>query len=310
MNVILNSDVIYSKDLRRTDLPIQVVEFLQKCAAAHHALVIPETTKIEFEKEQAKARVNPVAEIDRAANLLRQSGIDVPVLVASEIVPEVKLPQLLDQIVGLKYSIVEATLEDYQIALRKACLREPPHPPEGKSDEMRDLVIWQTAARIANQTGGAVLVSRDEVHTHFRGDAEATAHQLSRATDFEQALEILEIETTSGAIVKSYLLSRWDQILESELPLVQGANIRWVKDINFTDDEAGLTLISSKIAIATGAGAIAVCQTVLTVQNSQLMSVSMQPESASKIELIFEQPEVTDNQFAEKLESLQDILGS
>ena len=180
VKVILNSDVIYSKDLRRTGLPTHVVDFLAKCALAGHELVVPETTQIEFEKEQEKARLARISELEKAATVLRQNKVDVPEFSPADLVQSVGLSDLLGQISGLSYAIHEASLGDYKLALRKACLREPPHPPDSKSDEMRDLVIWQTAMRIANESGGALLVSRDEVHTHHRGDIEAAEHQLLR----------------------------------------------------------------------------------------------------------------------------------
>jgi hypothetical protein len=46
---------------------------------------------------------------------------------------------------GVQLEVENPKLEDYRNAERRACLHLSPQPPETKSDEMRDLVIWEVA---------------------------------------------------------------------------------------------------------------------------------------------------------------------
>jgi hypothetical protein len=72
---------------------------------------------------------------------------------------------------GVQLEVENPKLEDYRNAERRACLHLSPQPPETKSDEMRDLVIWKVALRVAKRDGKAILVSRDHVHSDERGEA-------------------------------------------------------------------------------------------------------------------------------------------
>ena len=56
---------------------------------------------------------------------------------------------------------------------------------------MRDLIIWTIALRLAKTGGGAILISRDEVHAHQRGSVEADAAKLHRAKTCDEALDLL-----------------------------------------------------------------------------------------------------------------------
>ena len=70
---------------------------------------------------------------------------------------------------------------------------------------MRDLVIWMVALRVARRDGGAILVSRDEVHTEERGDEEARSAGLLRARSWDEALEQLGRESPAGALARQLL---------------------------------------------------------------------------------------------------------
>jgi hypothetical protein len=80
---------------------------------------------------------------------------------------------------GVQLEVENPKLEDYRNAERRACLHLSPQPPETKSDEMRDLVIWEVALRVAKRDGKAILVSRDHVHSDERGDKSQKNEELS-----------------------------------------------------------------------------------------------------------------------------------
>jgi len=115
--------------------------------------------------------------------------------------------------------VEEPTMEDFMEAHRRTCLHECPHPPDAKSHEMRDLVIWMIALRLASQDGGALLISGDKVHVHSRGDDEAASVRLERVKSIEDALDYLNIETPAGKLIKQLLAPVWSDLVEAGLPV-------------------------------------------------------------------------------------------
>jgi len=121
--------------------------------------------------------------------------------------PEIPIPKLpslgvVDALraTGVTVEIEDPALDDYREAETRAALHLAPHPPLSDSDEMRDLVIWQVAIRIAKRDGGACMVSRDEVHVHERGASEAGGVRLYRARNFEEAVEVLLQKSPIGVL--------------------------------------------------------------------------------------------------------------
>lgn len=114
--------------------------------------------------------------------------------------------------------------------------------PTAESDEMRDLVIWAFSVRLATDDGGAILVSRDEVHTHERGDDEATDVGLHRARNFDDALEILGTAGAPGELVRQLLEPLWEDLRKAGLPLSEEPSIQLVSGVSFVQGEAGIRL--------------------------------------------------------------------
>jgi hypothetical protein len=281
MQVVLNSDVIFSKALRRSGLPAHVQRFLEKCAIAQHHIVIPETTKLEFEKAQELAREKEVLKLQEAITTLAMCNIQLPEIDVESQFPLLLIEDLLGRIDNLNFTIEAATLEDYRVALRKASKRQNPHPPSSDMDEMRDLVIWQTALRVAASHHGAILVSRDEVHIHHRGDVEANEHGLLRARDFETAEEILNLETASAAVIRGLLTSQWQAIIGSGLPIVHGAAIVAIKNVEFVDTEIGTTFGSCEVSLSSGDGNVIRCTARLEFLDQTLHRLEIMHEEAT-----------------------------
>ncbi len=148
----------------------------------------------------------------------------------------------------------EPTKADYDIAHRKACYHTSPHPPDIKSDEMRDLIIWEIAIRIANEDNGAILISNDNLHIHHRGDQESSEVNLLRFNSFERAMEVLDIETPSAKEIKQLLDKVWERLIASNLPLQDGASLVSVKRPRFRNNENGTVNVNALLKFHTGDG--------------------------------------------------------
>jgi len=156
--------------------------------------------------------------------------------------------------------VENATLEDFRDAERSAAMHLPPAPPRkpptGKqdtddSDEMRDLVIWAVACRLATTHGGALLLSRDKVHSGTLGRAEAEEKRLLRAFDFDEALGMLGVETEAGKIASSFLRAAWTKLRENGLPLREQFAVKTITQPMFIKGEKGIESASFSFSCAT-----------------------------------------------------------
>jgi hypothetical protein len=189
MKIILNSDVVHTDRRWSEGPPPHLDWFCRAAAAAGAVIVLPRTTLFEDERHQTTLNNAQVRKAQEAIATLK--GLKIPL-------PEIQIPEvtgvgLADALrsAGASVEIEEPILDDYREAEKRAALHLTPHPPEGDSDEMRDLVIWQVALRIARAEGMALIVSRDPVHVHERGAGEAAAARLYRANNVEEAVEVL-----------------------------------------------------------------------------------------------------------------------
>lgn len=180
-----------------------------------------------------------IADVEQAYETLRNVGLQFEERNAAELF---SLPDLVELFrnCGAKVEIEEPTLDDFNDANRRACLHLPPHPPDTKSDEMRDLVIWATALRLAARDGGAILLSRDELHNHVRGTDEATEVKLVRMSNVDDLLELLGVESPAGKLARSLLEPIWNDLRTAELPLLPELNLRKVDSAVFRSGEAGI----------------------------------------------------------------------
>lgn len=234
-------------------MPRQIFEFLLACRDKGHEIVIPLTTLFEFNKKQNEYVNKEILALNNASTKLIDYGVNVEEFKPSDLVKPPDLIQLI-KATGISCILEEPTKNDYENAHRRACLRESPHPPDTKSDEMRDLIIWEISLRVAKENSGAILMSRDEVHTHHRGDKEASEYGLIRCDSIERAYESLNIETISAQKIKYLIRKVWNKIIDSNLPIVNGGQVVSITKPIFIDTDRGSSIVTCNAKFHTGDG--------------------------------------------------------
>ncbi len=243
MKLILNSDIIYRGQLVTDNMSERLQALFRACSPAGHTIVIPLTTLYEFDREQSEMVQGEISKLESAYKVLDKFRIRYSRTEPSQVVRPPDLTGLIKQYV-MDVIVEEPTFEDLREAHKRACLHQPPHPPDIKSNEMRDLVIWLMALRLASQDGGALLISRDEVHTHARGDNEAIQVGLFRVRSVEEALQFLDVETPAGRLVKELLATVWVDFLDAGLPLAPMFSLVGVSGVRFIQGVHGPSLAS------------------------------------------------------------------
>lgn len=315
MHIILNSDVLHPTLPPWMGLSDHVERFCREAAAMGAILVIPRTTLLENERQWAKLRSDELREIDRAVGKLRSWGVEIPTFDASTVVPFVDFVEQLQK-TGVRVLVEGASLDEYREAERRACLHLPPQAADKRDDEMRDIIIWLIALRLAKQQGSAILVSRDNVHSGERGRREADEVGLKRADDFDKALDMMGLESPSAKLARSILEILWNELRGAGLPLTDVLSIKRVRDAKFLSDSAGRiggsfrfgattrdgrfsALVDARQATATQ---IAVKLTDITINDSTWRSGSVELESHGELPL-YAAPSV------DRLEELRRVIG-
>lgn len=253
MKIIFNSDILYATNFLQ-NLPNKLEIFLKACIKDKHHIIFPLTTLYEFNRKQEEFRKKEIQEINGSIKKLeRYNLLTSRTQNIEESVPLIDLISMI-KVLGLSCDIEEATLDDYNNAHRKACLRENPHPPEIKSDEMRDLVIWEISLRIANDNKGAILMSQDVVHIHQRGDSEAKENQLIRCKSYERAKESLSIETYAAKVIKKLIESVFEKLVASKFPIENSGHIASIENPVFSNTDYATTIVYCNVKFISGAG--------------------------------------------------------
>lgn len=254
MHILLNSDVLWTNYLW-VKLPDQVNRLAKACREQGHVILVPETAYLEFKRRQEELVPKERAELVRAFSTLKKFGISYSYKIPDEVV---SFPDLIGLIAetGATARVIGPTLEEFQEAHKRACLHLPPQPPDTKSDEMRDLVIWMVALRVALDNDGALLVSRDEVHVHERGDSEASLKKLVRVASFEEALEYLEVETPAGQLFRKLMLPAWPQLLSAGLPVSDSPTVLSASGTEFIQGDEGLASACSAVKVRVADGKV------------------------------------------------------
>lgn len=314
MHVLLNSDVLWASDLWRGRLPRRMQLLVDACRKQGNVILVPETAQLEFDRSQSELVDQRRAELDAAYATLAKFGITYDHQAADTVISP---PDLLGLIAatGVTAEVVSPVLEDFQEAHRRACLHLPPQPPDAKSDEMRDLVIWMIAIRVAQHNGGALLISRDEVHTHHRGDSEADQAQLVRVRSFEEALEYFEVETPAGQLFRRLMVPVWPELERAGLPLSDVPTVLSVSNSLFVQGDDGLASASCTVKVRTTDGKILSANVEIEVsagrQHATLTKISIDnqvQDGAVSVETDYPQ-ELTansDNELAELRQVLED----
>lgn len=252
MDVILNSDILRDERLITDDVSKRLRTFLQACAERNYVIVVPLTALLEFNRQQSELVPKTAAEVDRAYELLDRFKIPYSRVDPSEVV---KPPNLVSLIQKHKAKIVieEPTLQDFQEAHRRACLHESPISTAKQSDEMRDLIIWVIALRLAKQNGGALLVSRDDVHNNPLGRGEAEKIGLVCVRSVEDAEWYLDVDigTPASRLVEQLLTPIWGELLSKGLPLTDEVFPIGVSRASFDQGDHGLSSVICSIKVKT-----------------------------------------------------------
>jgi hypothetical protein len=316
MRVILNSDVLFTSRLIRGRLPGHIERFAKECGRLGTAIVLPRTVILEVERRQEELVEEERANLEAAYATLKRAGVEFEHVAADKLFVQPDVAALLTEC-GVRVEIEEPTLEDYTEAERRACLHLAPQSPTAESDEMRDLVIWMLAGRVARREGGAILVSRDEVHTHGRGDGEATEVGLQRARDFDDALEILGAAGAPGILARRLLVPLWEDLRKAGLPLSPDPSIRMVSGASFVQGEAGIRFARLEIKARTDKGGelkamLEIHRDGEVVRRVIASNVSIDGNRWGRKEVVAEpnrQIDLGEEPAEERLRALRDLLG-
>jgi hypothetical protein len=216
MKIIIDSSVLFDFTNIKVDMPERYRNFFTKMAELGYTVVIPETALLEFERRMEERISKDVGGLETAYSTLKYYGISYDQVEPRDIIKKINLVSLIRSC-GTNVQIEKPTYEDFSEAQKRACLRLSPHPPDpSKSDEMRDLIIWLIAIRKSKEDShGAVLFSRDKIHTNQFAQEEANSSNMFIAKEVEEALEFLLYESPGGKILKNLLEPVWRN-LENE----------------------------------------------------------------------------------------------
>lgn len=314
MKVIFNSDVLYHTYLITGGLSTTLGMLLKECAARKDTIVLPLTAKLEFDRQQAEFLDKATRELKAAYGTLEKLKINFEKTDPTKVLKAPNLVQLIQDF-GIEAIVEEPTIDDYSEAHKRACLHELPHPPNSKSDEMRDLVIWIIALRIASEEGGALLISRDQVHTHARGDSEAIHAGLVRVKSAEETLEYFEVLTPAGQLIERMLMSVWKELLAAGLPLPAQPSIAGVKDARFVQGTRGPSHASCELKTKAEDGDALRASVVIHIKDGYVIKVTLDKIKHGDIPLsspIQIQPNAAYNaqqdDYGERLDALKSIL--
>lgn len=316
MRVIINSDILHSEGLRFKFAQARLAEFGRHCAAAKATLVIPRTAALEDSRHQGELREKKVAQLTDAAELLRGWGQTVAEFDADAAVRSVPIATLLRN-EGAEVVEVDPTIDDYRNAEVRAAMHAPPLPPGSPSDEMRDLVIWALAIRLARESGDVMLLSADIVHSGPLGQAEAESVNLIRAKDLDEAASALGQHTESGQLAIRVLTPVWTALRDSGIPLPDRVEVKRLADLQFVADHAGHASGSMSVVVDTAKGPLA-GHIDATQSGPGQISVSLThvrhqgkqwPEGERRLLVEGSLPVISAPPFDERLEQLKHALG-
>lgn len=276
MKVILNSDILYDGRLIVDNLSKRLQTFLSACADKGHIIIVPQTTLLEFNRQQSELLAKTIRQLQEACGLLDKFKIPHDNFDPSQTVNQ---PNLIGLIKKQKVKVIveEPTLQDFQEAHKRACLHECPHAPETKSDEMRDLVIWAIALRLAKKESNVMLISRDNIHIHERGDTEAKEAGLIRVKSPEDAEWYLDVDiaTPAAILVKNILAPVWNDLLNQGLPLPSEISSLGISRASFVQGVRGPSSVICDIKAKTSDKKTFRAQTEIHTNNGMISKVNL-----------------------------------
>lgn len=255
MRVIVNSDILRTDRPLSLGLPTHLKDFFRHAGASAARVVLPRVVLHEVEHHQESLVRGLEDKLSTAAELLRAHDVGVAEFTPSEVVKQVSVVDAIREL-GVSVDVEDATLEDYRDAETRAARHSPPMDPATDSDEMRDLVIWATALRIARADGVALLLSRDHVHSGPRGESEASSVGLLRAGNHDVAAEVLGQKTPAGQLARQVLAVAWPALRKAGLPLPKEVQVQRLTSLQFSADAEGHASGSLGLLVRSEAGTL------------------------------------------------------
>jgi len=311
MNVVLNSDLIYATYLIEENLPAPLQNLCESCVEQNVPIVVPETTLLEFNNKQQEHADRERSNLRKAFDRLDKYEIEYQFQDPDQLIVTSDLISLLKQ-TGASVELMIPNDEELREAHRRACLHEPPLSSDSRGNEMRDLIIWLIALRVARDRGGALLLSADRVHTSDYGESEATSFGLLRANSIEAGLELLEFVSPSAELVRELMEPAWQGFIEAGLAIELPIQVSSVKNSRFVQGIGGIGSASFRLK-----GLTATRETLLSdvkiesfdnIRRIALSDVFIKDESYSDIAIEIEMLERADD-YEDRLSGLKDILG-
>ena len=320
MKLIFNSDILYELAAAKKigDIPGYLINFFDEIKDFGIQIGLPLTTLLELERIQKENIRKEIREFRKWSEKLNYWGI-------TDSIPDFSEEDLKRDIAailgghGVDIIILEPTLEDYNDAHRRACLKLEPHSSKsGGSDEMRDLVIWCMAIRIAKEEKSAMLMSKDEVHVGSHGNEEASQVDLFRAKTYNQALKYLKMETPANLQLKELLNPVWEELSKNGLSISTPTPPLKVAAEIFVRNEFGLSSVKGKFVFQKnisddllGDISITLNKDVIdsvTVENLQPSDTKGKISIKTDIKVDLQKLGLSDDDYDDRMSALQDLL--
>lgn len=187
-------------------------QFLTLCRAEEHVVCLSTVFLLEFSRKQAENVETKRTELHQAIRTLNRHGIDMNANGVQ--VSPISILEVFSSW-GIRCERLEPTKEIYDEAARRCALHEAPVHKSSNRDEMRDLVVWLQVIEDARFNGGAVLISKDKVHTCDEARLEGESNgPVAVYESFEEACAQL------GRSYEPYLnelRSSWESIREKTI---------------------------------------------------------------------------------------------
>jgi hypothetical protein len=315
VKVLLNSDIAFSQRLRA--LPTELVPLAEACKERNFEITLPLTSVLEFERKQREIASGERSALRDSAATLRRYGIRYDDFKADELIQTRRLDDLLRD-TGVKVEVVSPTIDDFNDAHRRASLHLSPQMPNKKGgerqDEMRDLVIWAISIRMAKELGGALLVSRDKIHSGEQGKEEAQASGLSVVPSVGDALKFFKIETPDAKLFIEMLTPVWKDLPGHGLTVPPEVTVLDVRNARFVHGTSGRksALATVHVGLAEGGERAALIQLKKEADGCTTVHVFEVGEDASIAATEaapLDVPSSPDPAYEERLARLRKVLG-
>jgi len=314
VKVLLNSDIAYSQRLQSA-LPRQLAALADACRERTFEITLPLTTVLEFERQQLAIAKGERDALTAAAATLDLHRISHGEFKVEELIKTRSLADLFRD-AGVKVEVVSPTIEDFNDAHRRASLHLSPQLPNDKGeDEMRDLVIWAISLRVAKKEGGALLLSRDRIHTGDLGKDEANAANLAVVSSVDDALRYLKIETPDAQLFIELLAPVWKDLPAQGLPVPPEVSVVDVRKARFVRGASGASfaLATVHVRLESGGETAVVIQLRTPAEGGHPTVRVFDAEENASIDAFGLTPVdsllATDRAYEEKLERLRTVLG-